>query len=268
MKTPICYYGGKQLMLPHIISLIPKHEVYVEPFAGGAAVFFAKKLAKVNIINDLNGELINFYRTCVSDFDALQTEIYKTLHSRKQHEVARAIYKHPDYFSRVQRAWAVWVLSTLSFSGQLGAGLSTSKSNAPKYDKLAMAKPDFTEKIKQQLEHCTIEQDDAFAIIKRFDCANAFHFLDPPYVGSNMGHYAGMFDKDDLINLLELCAILQGKFMLTMYPNETIEQFVIANDWTIHRVERTVTAANTKRRKQEEWMVCNYKNTQVDITLF
>jgi DNA adenine methylase len=73
MKTPITYYGGKQKMLPHILPLIPHHALYTEAFAGGAAVFFAKEPAQVEIINDLNGELINFYRTIVTDFDAVKS---------------------------------------------------------------------------------------------------------------------------------------------------------------------------------------------------
>ena len=61
MKTPITYYGGKQTMLKHILPLIPKHEIYTEPFCGGAAVLFAKDPVKAEIINDINQNLTNFY---------------------------------------------------------------------------------------------------------------------------------------------------------------------------------------------------------------
>lgn len=88
MKPPLSYYGGKQGMLPHILPLIPPHDLYTEVFAGGAALLFAKEPVRINVINDLNGELVNFYRTLVSDFDELQHEIQRTLHSREQHDVA------------------------------------------------------------------------------------------------------------------------------------------------------------------------------------
>lgn len=88
MKTPISYYGGKQGMLRHILPLIPPHDLYTEVFAGGAAVLFAKEPVKINVINDLNGELVNFYRTTVSHFEELRREILRTLHSREQHDVA------------------------------------------------------------------------------------------------------------------------------------------------------------------------------------
>ena len=54
LKTPISYYGGKQKMLKHILPLIPQHHLYVEPFFGGGAVFWAKEPCEVEIINDYN----------------------------------------------------------------------------------------------------------------------------------------------------------------------------------------------------------------------
>jgi len=65
MKTPIPYYGGKQEMVKDILPLIPKHHVYCEPFAGGASVFFGKKPANINVINDINGHVVNFWNTYV-----------------------------------------------------------------------------------------------------------------------------------------------------------------------------------------------------------
>ena len=60
MKTPITYYGGKQGMIKDILQLIPQHNTYTETFAGGAAVLFAKDPAQINVVNDLNGEIVNF----------------------------------------------------------------------------------------------------------------------------------------------------------------------------------------------------------------
>lgn len=259
MKTPITYYGGKQGMLKYIRPLIPEHDLYCEPFAGGAAVFFDKEPAKVNVINDLNGELINFYKTIVSNKEELRKEVEKTLHSRSQHVHAWYIYNNHDYFTNVQRAWAVYVLSKMGFAGQLSNSFGFDKSAGLHSRKIRFAKEIFTDDLKNLLEHSTIECDDAFKIIKRFDCEKAFHFIDPPYVGSNMGHYEGMFNEQSLMELLELCTTLKGKFMLTMFPNEFIKEFADRHGWVIHRIERNITACKAaSRRKQEEWIVCNY----------
>jgi DNA adenine methylase len=87
------------------------------------------------------------------------------------------------------------------------------------------AKEAFNINLKDRLEGVTVENDDALKVIKRYDVPHAFHFIDPPYVGSNMGHYSNMFNETHLKELLELCTMLEGKFMLTMYPNEVIESY-------------------------------------------
>lgn len=259
MKTPITYYGGKQTMLKHIRPLIPDHICYCESFAGGAAVFFDKTPAKVNVINDLNGELINFYRTVVSDPNGFKKEVLQTLHCRGQHQHAWYIYNHPDYFTQIQRAWAIWVLSQQSFSGILNGSFSIEKRKGAKPRKLNNAKLVFCDELIELLEKSTIECDDAFKIIKRYDTPDTFHFIDPPYVGSDMGHYAGMFNDQNLEQLLELCSTLKGKFMLTMYPNDIIRRYSDNFGWNIHAVDRQVSACKAAhRRRQEEWMVCNY----------
>ena len=60
LKTPVTYYGGKQQMSRNIVPLIPKHRLYCEPFAGGAAIYFAKEPSELEILNDTNRELVNF----------------------------------------------------------------------------------------------------------------------------------------------------------------------------------------------------------------
>ena len=71
MKPAFSYYGGKQRQVPNILPLLPKHTVYVEPFSGGAAVFFGKPWPDVSdgthyreILNDMDGRITNFYRVC------------------------------------------------------------------------------------------------------------------------------------------------------------------------------------------------------------
>ena len=116
MKTPVTYYGGKQKLVRHILPLIPEHELYGEPFAGGAAIFFAKENARTNILNDTNRELINFYKVVQSDFVSLEKEIQISLYSRDLHRKASVIYNNPDMFSEIKRAWALWILASQSFS--------------------------------------------------------------------------------------------------------------------------------------------------------
>ena len=61
-RTPISYYGGKQIMLKYILPLIPEHQIYTEAFFGGGAVFWAKEPSQTEIINDFNANVYNFYQ--------------------------------------------------------------------------------------------------------------------------------------------------------------------------------------------------------------
>ena len=114
LKTPITYWGGKQQLINKILPLFPPHHQYDEPFFGGGALFFAKEPAEIEFINDVNGEIVNFYRTLKRNFDELKEEVDCTLHSEFQHRQAREIYGNPLSHSDVLRAWAVWMLSKQS----------------------------------------------------------------------------------------------------------------------------------------------------------
>jgi hypothetical protein len=76
VKTPLTYYGGKQQLAATILKLIPAHKIYAEPFIGGAAIYFAKEPSPCEVINDTNGELINFYEVLKRDFSALKLDFF------------------------------------------------------------------------------------------------------------------------------------------------------------------------------------------------
>lgn len=260
MKTPITYYGGKQTMLKHILPLIPKHRLYTEAFCGGAAVLFAKQPTEAEIINDLNMSLTNFYWMAKICYKELKTEVDKTLHSRDMHAHAAHTLSYPHFFTSAQRAWAVWALSKMSFASMLDGSFGYDFAGGmPK--KLSNAKDEFTEHLCARLEHVTIESRDALEVIATYDCPDAFHFVDPPYINSDCGHYEGSFNEQNMEDLLKLLEKVKGKFMLTMFPLSMIEDYAKRNSWIIHRVERTISASKTNRRKQEEWMLCNYEKT-------
>ena len=266
MRTPISYYGGKQTMLKHIMPLIPSHRLYTEAFCGGAAVLFAKPPSEAEIINDINMELTNFYWVAQVYYRDLKTEIDKTLHSRDLHAHAGHINAYPEFFTPAQRAWAVWALCKMSFAAMMDGSFGYDFGGGmPK--KIQNAKDEFTEQICKRLEHVTIENRNALDVIQTYDCEEAFHFVDPPYINSDCGHYEGMFSDRNMEELLRLLETVKGKFMLTMFPYEPIERFAERNGWIIHRVERMITASKTSRRKQEEWMVCNYEESR-QRTLF
>jgi len=260
LKTPICYYGGKQTMLKHLLPLIPEHRIYTETFAGGAALLFAKNKAEVEVINDLNSELINFYCAATMYYSDLKKEIDKTLHARGIYDHAMYVYSNPTFFDPVQRAWALWCLTKVTYSAKLDGTFGFDKAKRTMTKKLDNAKDAFTQVLCDRLEKVTIERDNALKVITRFDTEDSFHFLDPPYINSDCGHYSGMFTHMDLISLLDIMVSLKGKFMLTMYPHEDIDVYAQKHGWTIKVVERTISSSKTTRKKKQEWIVMNYQN--------
>lgn len=122
LKTPISYYGGKQKLVSTILPLIPEHRLYTEAFVGGGAIFWAKEPAPVEVINDVNGEIVNFYRVLQSRFPELQKLVAETLHSRELHRDAGVIYTYPHLFDEVRRAWALWIQTNQSFSSKILSG--------------------------------------------------------------------------------------------------------------------------------------------------
>lgn len=244
-------------MLRHILPLVPEHNVYTEAFAGGAALYFAKEPVAVEVINDINGNLVNFYRVLKRDFPELKKRVDATLHSREEHEFASIVYDYPRFFESVERAWALWVLSKQSFASKLNGtwGYDKKKNTVPK--KIQFAKDAFTKELSKRLEQTQIESIDALRIIINRDTPETFHFVDPPYINSDCGHYAG-YNLMDFQNLLELLPSLQGKFMLTMFPHDDLKEAIRLNKWNVVEVERTITASKLNRRKQIELMVMNY----------
>jgi len=240
MKTPISYYGGKQKLAKKIISLIPEHALYCEPFIGGGAVFFAKPPSEIEVLNDTNQELINFYRTVQNDYVGLEKEIRITLHSRDLHRKAQVIYTNPDMFSEIKRAWAVWVLSSQSFSARLDGGFGYDKARNVTTKKIINNRERFTEEYAVRLQNVQMESADALYIIGSRDTDGSFFYCDPPYFNSNCGHYDG-YSEQDFENLLKKLAGIKGKFLLSSYPSELLTGYSKQHNWQTWSLEQNVS---------------------------
>jgi DNA adenine methylase len=259
LKTPVSYYGGKQTLARIILGLIPPHRLYCEPFLGGAAVFFAKEPSNVEVINDTNGEIVNFFKVAKEKPAALKKEIAVTLHSRDQHRQAKVIYANPDMFDQVKRAWAVWTLANASFGHKLTGGYAYSRIGSNWSRSLDTKRQGFFLEYADRLRKVQIECYDALKIIRSRDINDAFFYLDPPYVGADQGHYDG-YTQEDFDTLLELLKGLQGKFLLSSYRNKSLTDHIKRNKW--HTLELRMSNSMTHRssvvRDKIEVLTANY----------
>lgn len=260
MKGLLTYYGGKQKLAPAIVELIPPdHYLYGEPFCGGAAVFWKKRPSAVEVLNDRNGELMNFYNVVRSQYAELAELIAGSLHSRKAHQHASIIYNYAELFSTVQRAWAIWVLSSQSFSAILDGTWGFDLTDGTTSKKIANSRAEFTELYSRRLEHVQLECADALYIIRSRDTPKSFFYVDPPYYNSDMGHYRG-YTLHDYTQLLECLSKIQGRFLLSSYPSRVLAEYAVGYNWNQLKFEQTVSVniKSGKGKPKTEVLTGNY----------
>ena len=270
MRPPLTYYGGKQKMASSIIKLIPAHGTYVESFAGSAAVFWKKEKSPVEILNDINGDIMNFYEVAKKKPYKLAEMNVNTPNSRRVHDYAIMVLNMPEFHSKLKRAWAIWYLCNKSFSGKLG---NTWAFQTKPYDnrdcssisfsnrRLEQSNVDYIQAMIDRLDTTQLECRDALYVIKNRDHELAFHYIDPPYIYTDQGHYGG-FMKPDYDNLLSLLTQLKGNFILSCFPSDILMDYVEANKWILRSYQRNLSASRSvdgkRPGKKEECLVMNY----------
>ncbi|MDT8413220.1 MAG: DNA adenine methylase [Vicingaceae bacterium] len=259
IKTPITYYGGKQSMIKDILPLIPDHKIYVEPFFVGGSVFWAKTKSKVEIINDVNMNIVNFYEVLKHNYFGLRKRIEATLHSRETYKKAMIIYDCPWLFAddEVIRAWAFWVVTNQGFSSKIGSwGYDKHKRAITIQNKV----DNFKELLSERIRYVQIEQNEAHKVINSRDTEETFVYVDPPYIDTNQGHYGGYtheyFKRD-----LDALANMKGKFLLSTYPSDILGDYIKANNWFTKTLDKPLSASYTgsvKRKRKTEVLTANY----------
>jgi DNA adenine methylase len=219
------YYGGKQRLATRILALFPPHTVYVEPFAGGASLLFAKPRPVVTdkthyreVLNDHDERLITVYRVCQDPVSAaaLQHRLRYTPYSRAEHAKALEICRHTwATTDDVLRAWAVLVNLQQSFAHQLNAGWGTSVFNR-NHAATWQGWQANLDQLMARLLGVHLECDDALAVIRRWDSPQTLFYCDPPYVDTDQGHYTGWTAAHQYA-LLQLLSEIEGSVVLSGY---------------------------------------------------
>ena len=126
MNTPIIpWVGGKRRLAKHILPCFPAHKFYVEPFCGGAALFFSKDPSTVEVLNDINGDLINLYRVVKYHLEEFVHQFKWALSSRQLFDWLKEI--PPQTLTDIQRAARFYCLQQLTFGGKVsGQNFGTS----------------------------------------------------------------------------------------------------------------------------------------------
>ncbi|MEU7864083.1 DNA adenine methylase [Nonomuraea sp. NPDC049141] len=249
LRPPFQYYGAKGRLAPFLAGLLGPHEVYVEPFAGSAAVFFAKDSVPIETINDINGDLIAFMRVLRDRPRALIRAVELTPYARAEHAAAKLGDQSASDLERARR-W--WIQCTQSRSGEAGASwrrpTSRTRVNNPAGAKRASAALRWHA---ARLRKAFIEQVDAFELIERMDSAKTAMYVDPPYLRSTRnvfgsGHYVKEMDREpEHRRLLEVLVACKSAIVLSGYRSQLYDELLA--DW--RRIDyRVRNSASDERR--------------------
>lgn len=215
MKSPLCYMGGKSRLVGKLVPIIERtdHACYCEPFCGAAWVLFGKPedISSNEVINDLDGELVRFWR-CVQRHYFAFIDLYR--HAVVSREVFDWMkMERPETLTDLQRAARYYYLQRLSFGGKVAGrtfGYEVLRRPSLDIDGIAENLMD----VHRRLARVTVEHLDAFDCIRRYDRPETLFFVDPPYMATT--GYEVPFPSERYALLADLLGTIKGKFMLTM----------------------------------------------------
>lgn len=194
IPAPFGWVGGKRQLSKKIVALIPPHKTYVEPFCGAASVFWAKEPSEVEVLNDLDPDLMRFYREIgkIDRCDVL------ALSDRFEEMKARQGDLEPCEFLSLLKC---------SFGDKRDAKAMPSdcKSNALMFHKRLS-------QYQKRVRGVKLHNEDWEGVINQYDAPDAFFYLDPPYHGTSRGY---RFGEDQLARLADVLPRLKGKWLLS-----------------------------------------------------
>jgi len=217
MKPIIPWIGGKRRLQERILPRFPDHTCYVEVFAGAAALYFAKPQTEVEVINDINGELINLYRVVKNHLEEFVRQFKWALSSRQVFEWQQMTA--PETLTDIQRAARFFYLQKLAFGGKVeGQVFGTATTSPPRLNLLRLEEDLSAAHLRLQATY--IENLPWQAIIEKYDRPHTLFYLDPPYWGTE--GYGVEFGFDNYLKMAALAKSIQGSMLISVNDIESM----------------------------------------------
>lgn len=207
-KPAFPHPGGKGRLLAHILPLVPAHKVYIEPFAGAAAVLLAKAPAALEVINDIDGDMVTFYRYVKYHREALLAEL-ATWPGNSSRNFADML-RNPGY-TDLQRA-ARWYWLKVSSFGAMGTRWGRERRSYHGFNPTRHG--ELIDALAARLAKVMIEGRDWQEVVDWYDNPEAFIFFDPPYIACGDTAYTA-FAPADMRRVRDRLDTLAGKWLLT-----------------------------------------------------
>lgn len=254
MHAPFAYFGGKTRLAARIADLLPAHQHYVEPYGGSLAVLLAKPRSRMETVNDLDGDLMTFWRVLRDQPEELGRACALTPHARAEHAHAYALHAAS---SDLERARRVWVLLTQGRGGQLRTtgwlhyvSPAGSTLGMPGYLEAYVSR---IAPAAERLAGVSLECQPALDLITRYGRSpDVLLYVDPPYLGSTRvsGGYRHEMRGDaahrELADALHGCA---AAVVLSGYDSPLYEE--LYRGWHSTRIDTTTGQGGTRQKRTE-----------------
>jgi DNA adenine methylase len=260
--APFAYPQGSHYLVKKLLDLIPPHGVYVEVFGGAANLLFAKEPSKVEVYNDINSELVNFFRVLRDDqkWRLLQEKLMLTPYARDEFNLAR---QPAEGLDEIERARRFFVRIQMSFSGW---GVAFRYSHTQNVARQYFNKIAGFDRFHERLKTVIIENLDFEDIFRRYDSPDTFFFCDPPYIGGSVkANWLNIeMPPEDHERLVRTVLQAKGKVLLLGFRHPIYEKLE-EQGWQVMRLEVMITFTNPhqtggKRRRQFRYAWMNYRS--------
>lgn len=213
MIGPLAYVGGKRRLASQIVRMLPTHVTYVEPFAGGAQVFFHKAPSRVEVLNDLDSEIVNLLRVCQHHHEELLRWLRWSVASREIFHIFSQ--QSPESLTDVQRAARFFYLQKNSFGGKVngrGQNYHICVTKPTNYNPVRLLQ--LLGDVATRLARVQLECRSYHSVIKSYDRESTLFYCDPPYVGVKL--YTNNLRDQEFHELAEHLGAIRGKFLLSI----------------------------------------------------
>ena len=269
------YFGGKNRYLDFIIPNVPKHEIYVEPFCGSCAVLLNKPISSVEIINDMDSRIINFFRVLRTAPDALIHQLHLTPYSSNEYQYALEVSLDP-----IEDARRFFIRAMMNFGGSpsgdtkrkssIRFSCESRKGINAQVSKL-ISKIEGLNDVATRISLCQIDNRNALEIMskKHINKQEAFIFLDPPYLEESRNSKNDYhFEMTNYMHtkLAQIAFDSKAKIMVCGYPSLSMDSLYPKSKWK--RISGPNRATNLGKRKDNNKIECiwvNYDVNQKDL---
>lgn len=254
MHSPIPWMGGKRRLAKTILPAMPAHTCYVEPFAGGAAILFMREEpAEVEVLNDMDGELTNFYRVLKHHLEEFVRQFKWALVSRQMFEWE--IKTPTEILTDIQRAARFYYLQKTCFGAKSSVrSFGTATTSPPKLNLCRMEEDLSAAHLR--LASVYIEHLDWAKCVEKYDSPHTLFFMDPPYL--TLAGYSTEFPGMQYLKLASWLERMQGKAILTINDHPDVRDVFGKFRYEEVDIQYTVGGSKADAPKSRELIFYNW----------